>query len=59
MRKEKVQDKVFSDYKWPYMDSYVPQAKMLQRDADLIRASMAQEHFTSPISDKGFGMSEL
>lgn len=26
-------DKLYSDYKWPYMDSYVPQAKMLERDA--------------------------
>jgi len=30
VKKEKlVTDKIYSDYKWPYMDSYVPQARML------------------------------
>lgn len=23
----------YSDYKWPYMDSYVPGVKMLEKDA--------------------------
>jgi hypothetical protein len=41
------------------MDSYVPKAKMLEKDAQLIRLSMAQEHFTSPLSDKQFGITDL
>ena len=50
---------MYSDYKWPYVDSYVPNVKMLEKDAQLIKASLAQEHFTSPLSDKHFGLTEL
>lgn len=32
---------------------------MLEKDAQLIRLSMAQEHFTSPLSDKQFGITDL
>lgn len=53
------QPKIYSDYKWPYVDSYVPNVKMLEKDAQLIKASLAQEHFTSPLSDKHFGLTDL
>jgi hypothetical protein len=32
---------------------------MMEADANLIRKSIAKEHFTSPLSDKRFQLSEL
>jgi hypothetical protein len=44
---------------WPYKDSYIPHAKMYQKDANLVKLSVFKEHFTSPISDKQFRSEEL
>ena len=54
-----VDKKKYADMNWPYKDSYIPNAKMLQHDANLVKSSVMKEHFTSPISDKQFASREL